>query len=73
MKKEYNFKKMKEMSNPYKGKVKSAGINLGSEVIDYFKKMSSETGIPYQKIIEMYLLDCVKNKVVLDLKWIKDS
>jgi len=56
MKKEYDLKKMKEIENPYKGKIKkSIGINLGPEVIDYFKKMSKEIDIPYQKLIDMYL------------------
>ncbi len=70
MKKEYNLKKMKQIKNPYKGKIKKGvGINLSHEVIDYFKAMSEETGIGYQKLIDMYLLDCVKNKRKLDFKW----
>ena len=70
MKKEYDLKKMKEIPNPYKGKVKkSVGINLSSEVIDYFKAMSDETGLPYQRLIDMYLLDCVKNQRKLEISW----
>ena len=68
MKKEYDLKKMKEIPNPYKGKIKkSIGINLSSEVIDYFKAMSQQKNIPYQKLIDMYLQDCVKNKRKLKL------
>ena len=71
MKKEYNLKKMKEIPNPYKGKIKkSVGINLSSEVIDYFKKMSNEKDIPYQKLIDLYLKDCVKKKRTLNLRWL---
>jgi len=70
MKKEYDFSKMKEVPNPYKGKVKkSVGINLSPEVIDYFKAMSDETDVAYQKLIDMYLLDCVKKKRKLNMKW----
>ena len=70
MKKEYDFKKMKEVLNPYKGKIKkSVGINLSPEVIDYFKGMSSKTDIAYQKLIDLYLMDCVKRKRKLNLKW----
>jgi len=70
MKKEYDFSKMKKIPKPYKGKVKkSVGINLSPEVIDYFKKMSEETKIPYQRIIDMYLLDYVKGKKKLKIKW----
>ena len=69
MKKEYNFSKMKEVKNPYPQKKKSVGINLSSEVIDYFKSLSQETKVPYQKLIDLYLLDCVKNKKKLSFKW----
>ena len=70
MKKEYELEKMKEIPNPYRGKVKkSVGINLSPEVIDYFKAVSDETGLPYQRLIDMYLLDCVKKQRKLELKW----
>ena len=44
-------------------------ININGEVVDYFKNMSSELGIPYQTLINFYLLDCVKNKKRIDLGW----
>lgn len=70
MKKEYNLKKMKEIPNPYKGKVKkNVGINLSLEVIDYFKEMSKKNDIPYQKLIDIYLKDCVEKKRTLHLQW----
>jgi predicted DNA binding CopG/RHH family protein len=70
MKKEYEFKKMKEVQNPYPAKKKKAvGINLSPIVIDYFKKLSEESGVPYQKLIDLYLLDCVKHKKKLSMKW----
>lgn len=37
-------------------------ISLNVSVIDYFKDMSDNTGIPYQTLINMYLIDCVQNK-----------
>lgn len=69
MKKEYNFSKMEAEKNPYASKKKSVGINLSHEVIDYFKKLSLETGVPYQNLIDLYLLDCVKNKKKLKMNW----
>ena len=70
MKKEYDFSKMKEVKNPYPLKKKKAvGINLSPAVIDYFKKMSEDTGVAYQQLIDFYLLDCVKNKKKLSMKW----
>ncbi len=61
MKKEYNFANAKK--NPYTNKLKKQiTINLNEEVLVYFKNMSEETGIPYQSLINLYLLDCVNNK-----------
>ena len=45
------------------------GINLSAEVIDYFKNLSKEVGIPYQALIDLYLRDCVKNKTKLKFDW----
>jgi len=36
------------------------GINLSPEVVDYFKRLAEETGLPYQKLIDLYLLDCAR-------------
>lgn len=69
MKKEYNFSKMKGEKNPYASKKKAIGINLSHEVIEYFKKLSEEAGVPYQTLIDLYLRDCVKNKKKLKLDW----
>lgn len=70
MKKEYNFSKMKEVKNPYpKMKKKAVGINLSPLVIEYFKGLSQESGISYQQLIDLYLLDCVKQKKKIRFKW----
>ena len=64
MKKEYDFTNARK--NPYSGKAKKQiTINLNEEVLAYFKNMSEETGIPYQSLINLYLLDCVNNKRTL--------
>ena len=64
MKKEYDFTNAKK--NPYANKLKKQiTINLNEEVLVYFKNMSEETGIPYQSLINLYLLDCVNNKRTL--------
>lgn len=69
MKKEYDFSKMKGSKNPYASKKKAVGINLSHEVIDYFKRMSEESSIPYQTLIDLYLLDCVKRKRKPKFNW----
>jgi hypothetical protein len=70
MKKEYDFSKMKELKNPFAGKKIAVGINLSPEVIDYFKELALETKIPYQKLIDFYLLDCAKKRKKLTLRWV---
>ena len=70
MKKEYDFSKLREVKNPYAGKKKAVGINLSPQVLDYFKALAEDTGLPYQKLIDLYLLDCAKKRKRLHLKWV---
>jgi len=68
MREEYSFKK--SIKNPYSKKLKKAiSIRLDEPTIDYFKKMSKETGIPYQNLINLYLRDCAENHKKLKIKW----
>ena len=68
MEKEYDFSK--GIKNPYAAKLrKQITININGVVVEYFKKLSEECGIPYQNLINYYLIDCVKNKRKLDLSW----
>jgi hypothetical protein len=69
MRKEYDFSRMKQLKNPFAGKKMAIGINLSPEVMDYFKKLALETKIPYEKLIDLYLLDCVKKRKKLTLRW----
>src|SRR5438552_1470611 len=70
MRKEYDFSKLKELKNPYAKKKKAVGINLSPEVVDYFKRLAEETGLPYQKLIDLYLLDCARKRKKLTMKWV---
>jgi hypothetical protein len=45
------------------------GISLSPEVVDYFKGLAEETGLSYQGLIDLYLLDCAKRKK-LTMKWV---
>ena len=68
MKKEYDFSK--SVKNPYaKYLKKQVTLRLGIDVIEYFKKLSEETGVPYQNLINLYLQDCVHSQKKLKLKW----
>jgi predicted DNA binding CopG/RHH family protein len=70
MRKEYDFSKMKGRKNPYAKRLKQQiTIRLGVDVIEYFKDLAAETGIPYQNLIDLYLRDCVVSKRRPTLKW----
>ena len=59
MKKEYDFSKIKSRKNPYAAKLKKpVTIRLSEDVIEYFKAMAEESGVPYQSLINLYLRDC---------------
>ena len=71
MKKEYDLSKMKSRKNPSAQHLKKQiTIRMGIQVIDYFKSLSQETGIPYQNLINLYLQDCVEQQKKPSLKWV---
>lgn len=70
MREEYDIKKLNPRKNPYSNRVKKqVTINLDGEVIEYFKKQSKTSGIPYQTLINLYLSDCVASKRELQMSW----
>ena len=59
---EYDFSK--SIKNPYIKKLKKqVTIRLESATIEYFKKLAVETDIPYQKLINLFLKECARNKM----------
>ena len=70
MKKEYDLSRMKKRRNPYASRLKKqVTIRMGTDIIEYFKAMAEETGIPYQNLINLYLRDCVVHQRKLALEW----
>ena len=70
MKAEYDLANMRSRKNPYAKRLKKQlTIRMGEDIIDYFKNMASETGVPYQNLINLYLRDCVRTHRKLQLKW----
>jgi uncharacterized protein (DUF4415 family) len=70
MKKEYDLSKMKSRRNPYAKRLKKQiTIRVGVDVLDYFKSLAAETGIPYQNLINSYLRDCAVNQKKPSMKW----
>ena len=70
MKAEYDLSKMKSRPNPYAAKLKKpVTMRLGEDVLDYFKGMAEETGVPYQTLINLYLRDCMAHGRKIDINW----
>jgi uncharacterized protein (DUF4415 family) len=70
MKDEYDLSQMESRKNPYaKALKKQVTIRVRPDVIDYFKDMSDDSGIPYQTLINLYLQDCVKEHRTLNMNW----
>ena len=71
MKKEYDLSRMKKRPNPYAKRLKrQITIRMGVDIIEYFKKLAGETGIPYQHLINMYLRECVERRRRPSLRWV---
>ena len=72
MRKQYDFSRSEK--NPYARDLKKqVTLRLGVDVIEYFKKLAEETGVPYQNLINLYLQDCAKARKKLKLKWISSK
>jgi uncharacterized protein (DUF4415 family) len=68
MRKEYDFSKGRR--NPYAARLKrQVTIRLDDHTIQYFRQLSTETGVPYQTLINLYLRDCAATKKRLSLTW----
>ena len=64
MREEYDFSNAKK--NPYAEKFKAekqqVTMNMNKSTVVYFKNLSSQTNIPYQTLINLFLDECVKEK-----------
>ena len=71
MRAHYDFSRMKGRKNPYVKQLKQpVTIRLDRDTVAYFKKLASETGLPYQNLINLYLRDCAVQGRKLSLKWV---
>ncbi len=62
--------KMKSRPNPYAKRLKKqVTLRIGVDIIEYFKGLSSKTGILYQSLINLYLRDCASSNRELKLNW----
>ena len=53
---------LKEFRPWYAKTKKPVTINLDSGAVAYFKALAEETGISYQNLINLYLVQCAKEK-----------
>lgn len=52
------------IKNPYAKKLKKQiTIRIDDSAIEYFKELAESTGIPYQNLINLYLVDCAQKKL----------
>ena len=72
MRKAYEFAKMKGRRNPYARLLKKpVTIRLGADVVEYFKSMAKQLGVPYQNLRNLYLRDCVQSH--RHIQWVGHS
>lgn len=70
MKAEYDLSQLKSRKNPYAAKLKKpVSMRLSEDVVDYFKDMAREAGVPYQSLINLYLRDCVMKHRKVRIAW----
>ena len=44
-------------------------LRLSEDVVEYFKGMADEAGVPYQSLINLYLHDCLANSRKVQINW----
>jgi uncharacterized protein (DUF4415 family) len=48
---------------------KPVTMRLSEDVVDYFKGMADESGVPYQRHINFCLRDCLANSRKIQINW----
>ena len=70
MKPEYDLSKLRSRKNPYAAKLKKpVTIRLSEDVVEYFKGMANDAGVPYQSLINLYLRDCIASNRKVQINW----
>ena len=46
-------------------------MRISEDVVDYFKTMAEEFGVPYQSLINLYLRDCIAQHRKVQINWPK--
>lgn len=74
MRKNYDLKKLAWKPNPYAKLLKKPiTIRFDKDVIEYFKALAENEGVPYQTLINLFLRYCKDERLKPKTKWTKDS
>jgi len=74
MRVEYDLERMKSRRNPYASKLKKlVTMRLSGDVVDYFKGMAEDAGVPYQSLINLYLRDWIAQNRKIRIHWPKTA
>ena len=70
MKAQYDLSKLKSPKNLYTSRLKKpVTMRLSEDVVEHFKALADEAGVPYQSLINLYLRDCLANSRKVQIKW----
>jgi predicted DNA binding CopG/RHH family protein len=71
MRSEYDFSQSRK--NPYANQLKrQITIRLDIAAVNYFKRMATDLGMPYQNLINLFLRDCAIEKRRPVMRWLDD-
>jgi len=70
MRKEYDFSKLRRAEPKYLRRIKRAvTMRLDPAVVDYFRELADEVGMPYQTLINFVLRDYANRKLEPSANW----
>jgi len=74
MRREHDLSKLKWRRNPYARRLKKpVTIRLDQDLIAYFKNLGHPIGIPYQRLVNLYLRECAQSRRTPQIRWGDDS
>ena len=70
MRDHYDFSTMKTVRNPYYRHLTTPiTIRIENDSLVYFKQLAEECKVPYQRLINIYLHDCVEKRKKPRTEW----
>ena len=67
MRDEYDFSKA--IRNPWKVKPQVKRVRLDEQTAAYFEEEAQRSGIPFDKLVNLYLKDCAEKKKKIKVSW----